>query len=259
MMGMPIDVGNFVYDLMGEAGKLLLSFRDRLVVCRRKSDGLDLQTNADLEVENFLVAAIARQFPDHGIWAEEGGWKKERSDYCWYVDALDGTKNFYRQIPEYNIAVCLLFRNRPVLGAVNIPFYDQIFTGIEGKGAFLNKRKISVNARGVLKQCFVYAYPPKGKTFDSLRRIVQKVYRLRYSPTQNMYLCYLATGSIEAYLNCSCPSKSVEDVVPGLLVACQAGAKVTELTEGKFEFGRSGQLYLASNGKVHQKILELLK
>ena len=85
-------------EIAREAGGLLLQhFRQPLeITYKRRSD---LVTEADRKSEILIVERLRSHFPDHAIVAEEGGGQKTGSDYCWYVDPLDGTTNFAHGFP----------------------------------------------------------------------------------------------------------------------------------------------------------------
>ena len=58
-------------------------------------------TQADREVEAALRAAIASQYPDHGIFGEEFGASHAEAEWVWSLDPIDGTRAF--------ISGCLLY------------------------------------------------------------------------------------------------------------------------------------------------------
>ncbi|GIT32449.1 MAG: hypothetical protein Ct9H300mP2_5280 [Candidatus Neomarinimicrobiota bacterium] len=58
------------------------------------------------------------QFPDHGIIAEESGMELVESDYCWFIDPLDGNTNFVHGYPSFGISIGLFYQNKPQVGVV---------------------------------------------------------------------------------------------------------------------------------------------
>ena len=66
-------------DLARDAGDILARYFGGNLDIQYKDDRRnDPVTNADREVQDFLVKEIARGFPDHGILGEEGRREKER-------------------------------------------------------------------------------------------------------------------------------------------------------------------------------------
>src|SRR5689334_14915243 len=78
-----------------EAGRLLMDIyaRDFTVAYKSKNDPV---TEADQLVNALLVKALRERFPGDGIVAEESpdGSDAETKSRCWFVDPLDGTKEF---------------------------------------------------------------------------------------------------------------------------------------------------------------------
>ena len=67
----------------------------------------DLVTETDRASEKLIVERLRSHFPTHSIVAEEGGGTYGTSEYCWYVDPLDGTTNFAHGFPVFNATVAL--------------------------------------------------------------------------------------------------------------------------------------------------------
>ena len=261
-----IKAKKFTEELAKKAGKFLLKNQEKVKIKRYK-DRQDIVTNIDLQAEKIIISAIEKKYPKHNINSEERDFINKNSQYTWYVDPLDGTKEYFRQIPEYNTSFSLFYKNKPILSIVYIPYSKQLFSAAKSVGAFLNNEKIQVNNKNKLKNSIVYIQPScfakiKDKLFNEnfkkINGLTKRVYRLRYSPNDNNYLCFLALGSIEAYLNFVYPSKSIQDLIPGLFIAQMAGAKITDLKGRKLEFSKPKQLYIASNTKIHDQLIKII-
>lgn len=257
----------FSQNLALKAGKLLLEKQSEVKIVKQK-DLVDIATNADLEAEKLIINAIQKQYSDHNIISEEKGALNKKSDYTWYVDPLDCTKEYLRQIPDYSTCMCLFYKKEPLLSTVNLPYSNQLFSAGLGVGAFLNNKKIKVNQKKEPRQSIIYLYPPRfdgiseeffEKNMKILSILIKEFYRVRCTASQNKFLCFLALGSIEAHLNFSFPVKQLADSVPGLFIAQMAGAKITDLKGNELDFCKAHQLFLASNGKLHHKLLKLIK
>ncbi len=120
------------------------------VQANEKADG-SLVTQSDQWADRTLRAAIASQYPDHGILSEEGEHTFSGRDWCWIIDPLDGTTNFTRGIPIWGISLGLLYQGTPVFGYVHFPPLQQTFHGFwqardRPNGAYLNRRSIHTRA-----------------------------------------------------------------------------------------------------------------
>ena len=105
-------------EIAHEAGALLLQFSQQPleISYKRRSD---LVTEADRRSEALIVERLRARFPKHGIVAEEGGGQQTDSEYCWYVDPLDGTTNFAHGFPVYCVTLGLACRGEVVAGVAN--------------------------------------------------------------------------------------------------------------------------------------------
>ena len=63
----------------------------------------------------------------------------------WVVDPLDGTVNYSEGIPFCCVSIALMNSQQPYLGVIYDFIHDEIFTGIVGKGAWLNNLPISTS------------------------------------------------------------------------------------------------------------------
>lgn len=128
-----------------ECARIIQSLRNDSAPVEVKGRG-NVATRADKAAEAAAIAIIEREFPDHGILAEEGGGKDTASPFRWVVDPLDGTFNFSRGIPIYSVSIAVLEDDRPVVGVIYDPSCDEIFSGARGEGATLNGAPIRVSS-----------------------------------------------------------------------------------------------------------------
>ncbi|WP_167974728.1 inositol monophosphatase family protein [Lentzea indica] len=86
----------------------------------------DQVSTADLEIEAFLRQALVNGAPGSAVIGEELGSASAR--ITWYVDPIDGTRNFVRGIPLACISVAAAVDGSLVAGCVLDPFRDELFT-----------------------------------------------------------------------------------------------------------------------------------
>lgn len=268
-----VNTLKFVRNLSRQVGKFLVENQDKVKVKKYK-DREDIVTNIDLQAEEIIIKAIQKRFPGHNILSEEKGLIDKKSAYAWIVDPLDGTKEYFRGSPLYGSAILLEKEGKSLLAVVSFPKGNQYYSAALNKGAFLDERKgtflgnkkIKVSAQNKLPHSFIYSNPPIYKNTSKkqfanywvrLQNIAIASSRLRFLQFENLSLCFLAQGSCEAVINISNPVK-MWDILPGLFIAQEAGAKTTNLKGGKINYKAPKQLFIASNGKIHRKILKIL-
>ena len=121
-----------------DAGAILMDIygTDFDVAYKGKSNPV---TEADTKANAFIVRELRAAFPGDGIVAEETA---DRSDAtgegrCWYVDPLDGTKEFIAKNGEFAVMIGLTIDGESKLGVVFQPAKDKMYAGIVGEGATL--------------------------------------------------------------------------------------------------------------------------
>src|SRR5215469_11563416 len=112
-------------ELGREAGLLLMSFFGKVAV-EYKGD-VDLVTEADRSSEKLIVERIREQWPEHDLIGEEGSRRETGSDFCWYVDPLDGTTNFAHGFPVFCVSLALEYKSERVAAVVYDPTRDEMF------------------------------------------------------------------------------------------------------------------------------------
>ncbi len=85
----------FIKEIILKAGGVLMEHFGKVEVLKSKNDDtVAIVTEADLASDKTITDAIRKTYPDHGFVTEESGKYKEDAEFIWYIDPLDGTKNF---------------------------------------------------------------------------------------------------------------------------------------------------------------------
>ena len=136
-----------------EAGKIALNLQKKVKV-KYKSENQPV-TNADIEINNFLLDFLKQKTPNFGWLSEESIDDRSRfdSDFFWCLDPIDGTRSYILGKPEYTISLALIKNFKPIFGIVYNPNTKEYFHAEENKGAFCNKTKIKVNSKRKFEFC----------------------------------------------------------------------------------------------------------
>jgi myo-inositol-1(or 4)-monophosphatase len=119
-----------VQSIAQEAGEIALSHFGRSQEGFVESKGhLDLVTEADRAVEQFIVAELAKAFPEDEIFGEEGSSKPGTSGRKWVVDPIDGTFNFVRGGDQWAVSIGLFAKHKPTYGVTYAPVRKHLLTG----------------------------------------------------------------------------------------------------------------------------------
>lgn len=239
-----------------EAGEILKEhFHKKADVTIKKDESF--QTEADRLSEKIIISAIKREFPDHSINAEESGLTKESSKYLWLIDPLDGTTNYVTRLPFFCISIALAVKGEVEVGLVYDPYHREIFTAQAGEGATLNDLSVKVSQTNDLSESMIgYSRTRhvKEKFIDVFTKVAKATRTPKILGSTALQLCYVAANRLDADI---CLSQHPWDIAAGALIVKEAGGRTTDLNGGGWHLG-IGDI-VASNGKIHEELLEILK
>jgi myo-inositol-1(or 4)-monophosphatase len=253
----------FISDLARQGGELAAKLQSNISAVsgiERKATLRDVVTEADKEVENFIVGKIRQRFPEHGVYGEENGYVNQDSAYCWVIDPIDGTASYVHHQPGYSTSIALQYQGRSRYAAVYCPVLHELYAAEEGGGAFCNGERIRVCDHGPLSESHV------GTGFSCLRagwkehnnlpyfcEIAKEAREVRRFGSAALDLCFVATGRLDAFWELNLQPY---DIAAGTLIVLEAGGQISDLAGGD-NWPRQGMM--ASNKKLHQKMLEFFK
>jgi len=217
----------------------------------------DLVTKADLRSEKIIIDNLKKNFPHHQILSEEAGLSNKHEDYLWIIDPLDGTTNFYIHNPIWAVSIALIHKKKIIMGAIYCPIQREIFFAEQGKGAYLNDKKIKISTIGQ-KDINAYCH---GNGINNIKKAIkyyqyQKInsFDCRQLGSAATELVYVAAGRIQSFL---APGTKSWDVAAGVLIVREAGGRVTNFQNKPWNI--TDPDILATNRKSHLKILKIIK
>jgi myo-inositol-1(or 4)-monophosphatase len=220
---------------------------------------IDLVTEADRAAEDLIADRLRTVCPEHDLLCEEGSvGAMSGGTYCWVVDPLDGTTNFAHGLPTFAVSIALEDAGVPVVGVVYDPMRDELFVARKGGGATLNGTPIVISSVDE----FIASILATGFSYDFARRVQQaevwldfltRVQAIRQTGSAALNLCYIAAGRLDGYWE---QGLSPWDVAAGALIVTEAGGTVTDMRGAPFR--SRGREILASNGRLHGKLLKVI-
>jgi len=226
----------------------------------KKKGAIDLVTEADTESEKTIIKIIKNNFPDHSILAEESGYDKSKSPFRWIIDPLDGTTNFSSGLPIFAISIALYKNDSPLLGIIGNPCTGDIYTGIKGKGSFLNKNRLTVSStENILDSLIVTGFPYNlNEIIDEVKirffNVAARARGVRRLGSAALDLCFIASGIFEAFFE---QNLKPWDTAAGIIIAEEAGAKITDFSGEKFSIDKNE--ILCTNSKIHNTMISLME
>jgi len=91
-------------------------------------------TIADKKANDFICSELLSIYPHIPIISEENkndDWEKRKKySWAWFIDPVDGTKEFIKKNGEFTVNIGLVYNGTPVAGFVGIPAKGLIYWGI---------------------------------------------------------------------------------------------------------------------------------
>lgn len=239
-------------EIAREAGTLLLNYLEKRPAWEVKGEQ-DLVTEADRASEALVVSRLHQYFPAHSVVAEEGGGTDRNSEFCWYVDPLDGTTNFAHAYPAFAVSIGLLQGEEIIAGVVYDPTRGEMFTAEKGSGAYLNNRRIRVSKTAALGESLLATGFPSRKRHEDVNvyffhQLGVKAHGIRRSGSAAIDLACVASGRLDGFWEFGL---NAWDVAAGLLLVSEAGGTYSDMRGGKFAL--SSPHLIADNGLLHDE------
>ena len=165
----------------------------------------DVKLRLDKESQELISDYLLSVFPDSAILGEEGNDGLAQSDYCWIVDPIDGTVNYFYGIPIFCVSIALQHKGKLVMGCVYDPMQQECFSAIGGQAPTLNGQPIAVSSRSRMAEAVVFIGhgTHDGSGEAGIRRfahISRQVRKIRILGSAALTLCYIAAGRFDAYV-----------------------------------------------------------
>ena len=244
-----------------EAGKVISKYTGKVRELTVKNDDVsDFATQADIEAEEKIVEILTKNFPKHNIIAEEKARINKDSEYTWVIDPLDGTISFSIDNPFYSVSIGLLKEHKPVLGVIYHVSKGHLYYAQEGQRAYLNGKSIQVSKRSSLDGAVIVMdlghRARRQEKFDSyvnkLKNRVGYIFSFGGLVTS---LGMVAKSMMDAAVS----QAWLWDFAAGTVIVREAGGKVTDFEGKEPDWSKERLEIVASNGLIHDQILEALK
>ncbi len=225
-----------------------------------KSSAIDLVTDVDRASDQLVLEYITSQRPDDEILIEETGTHEGRSGLRWIVDPLDGTTNYAHGFPHFAVSIAVEREGVRELGVIYDPMKDELFSVRRGGGALLNGKPIAVSQVDELERALLatgFAYNVHRAKLDNLEyfaRFIKRAQAVRRAGSAALDLAYIACGRFDGFWELELHPW---DVAAGLLLVDEAGGTSSDLVGGPVP--ASGNRLVASNGRLHPQLLEVLR
>lgn len=241
-----------------EAGELIAHRRQgHIEVAQTKSSAVDIVTAVDKEAEELLHRRLAELRPGDGFLGEEGKSTDSTTGITWVVDPIDGTVNYFYDIPHYAVSIAAV-TGPPIpgqwqveAGAVYNPATKELFWAARGEGAYLGERKLSIASppsldKALLATGFAYSSAMRKEQSRIMHEVLPQIRDIRRMGTASLDLAFVAAGRVDVFYE---RTLMPWDHAAGELIVTEAGGVVVGIAD--LPPGREG-LYAGHSKLVHQ-------
>ena len=220
----------------------------------------DFVTSSDRKIEKILIDELQKAHPDYGIIIEETGViNKSNIKNRWIIDPIDGTMNFMNGIPQFAISIGYEEDGEIKCGVIFNPILNEMFCAEKGNGAYLNKARIRVSNKKIIKDALVVTGGPKGaskikdKIFSEYISVSKNVSNVRKFGSAALDVAYVACGRFDAYWQ---RELNYWDIAAGIVILKEAGGFIDFFDEDKNAPLKKN--IIASNSFIHDELRELI-
>ncbi len=176
------------------------------------------QHRSDLVADAAALAVLDR-YPV-GILSEESGRQHTDREIVVVVDPLDGSTNAAHGIPWYATSLCAVDGAGPRVAVVRDQARGTTWTAVRGQGSRCDGQAIAPSSCVAMGEALVAlsGMPAQWLGWRQYRALGAAA----------LDLCLVASGVVDAYLDCSPDAHGPWDYLGGLLVCQEAGAPAVD-------------------------------
>jgi myo-inositol-1(or 4)-monophosphatase len=206
---------------------LLEALHEAAAAVRSALDGLDDwglagtragQYKSDLVADRAAVAVL--DAAGLGVLSEESGLHRAGRDLLAVVDPVDGSTNASRGLPWWATSICALDALGPVAAVVVNQVTGTVWEAVRGGGARRDGLPVQPSGCARLDDALLglSGWPEHHLGWRQFRALGAAA----------LDLCAVASGGLDAYIDCSVDAHGPWDYLGGLLVCTEAGAAVAD-------------------------------
>ncbi len=198
------NIKKFLINLVSKLNKEIKSNLKKKNLIQIKKDK-SIVTNLDLSIENFIYKEIVDTFKNHNVISEERNFlHKNKNDFTWYIDPVDGTKSMVFGFPTWSNLIGLFYKDTPIATIANFYEMKKCYIAILDKNYLYennkllkikkykkNKKfkKVVINSLHVIKNLKI------------LKKLKKMKYTLKISGLDAYNYCLFAQEKIDAIID----------------------------------------------------------
>ena len=217
----------------------------------QKGGGQGPVTQADKRANELIVKGLKEAFPADDIVAEESTNTVPTSKRIWFVDPLDGTREFVDRNGMFAVHIGLSIEGAPVAGVVLAPMQGALWSGAIGSPCVLEmgaqRRELKMQPVNSTKDLrLLVSRSHKSKKTAAIRDALG-ITQVREQGSVGLKCSLLAMGEADLYLHPSDRTSRWDSCAPQAVIEASGGMLV-DFAGNKY--GYDGKEIVNSRGLV---------
>jgi len=250
---------NNIIEIAKEAGQIVREGFGKTVDIEFKTNESNLVTHIDKASEKRIIDYVKKEFPTHGILAEESGESKNTSEYIWVIDPLDGTTNFAHGFPIFSVSIGVQKKGLTLAGVVYDVMRDVVYSAESAGGAYANDKRINVSSNNKLQRALLVTGFPYNiaanpeNAFERFIALTKASRGMRRLGSAAIDFCYVANGVFDGFWEVDLHPW---DICAGKLILEEAGGIVTDFNGEPINI--FSNKIMATNKHIHNQMVEVI-
>ena len=217
-----------------------------------------LWPSSDKAFEKFIRSKISKKFPSHQIIGEEFGKKRNKSEYSWVIDPIDGTRSFVIGNPTWSNLISLNYKGQPVMGLANFPILKKYYLNFNDNIAYVyengKRKKLKVNKKIKFNNAKVAGAFHGWLPFKKQMKIPKVLKIMRFKCHDSLSYANLSEGRLDIVIQCA---NKIWDIHPLIPIIKASGGIIS--TWKNQDAVLAGNIVVSNNIENHKKIIRLLQ
>ncbi|MFO0597522.1 MAG: 3'(2'),5'-bisphosphate nucleotidase CysQ [Myxococcaceae bacterium] len=226
----------------------------------QKAGGGGPVTEADKRANELIVKGLKAEFPSDDIVAEESAHLAPKGTRVWFVDPLDGTREFVDRNGMFAVHIGLAIDGKPVMGVVLAPVQRALWSGGVGHPCTLelgtDSRELTMSpVKKTSELRLLVSRSHKSKKTEKIKQALG-ITQVREQGSVGLKCALLAMGEADLYLHPSNRSSRWDSCAPQAVIEAAGGMLVDFAGQ---PYGYEGREIVNGRGLVacHRQTWEL--
>jgi 3'(2'), 5'-bisphosphate nucleotidase len=252
--------------LARKAGQIIMRIYEKDFAVSYKGTN-DPVTEADQLANTLIVEGLATHFPEDVIVAEESPLPTNfrPTGRIWYVDPLDGTKEFISRNGEFSVMIGLTFNAKTQLGIVYRPTEDQLFAGITDQEAWMEHQGTrhplrAMQAKSLTALTLVASRSHRSPKLSPIKQALN-IQEEHPMGSVGLKIGFIANGGADLYMEPGPYTKAWDACAPEAILR-GAGGCFTDSHGNPIQYGtneiRNLHGVVATTKDCHQRVIQAL-